>query len=300
MQEIQKAQSQTDAMLKSFYEGLSPRTLRGYSSDLAAFAKFLGAATPGAALHQLLGLQGPGANAVVLDFINHMRRAGLGSATVNRRLAALRAVTRLARVLGFITWAIEVQGRRRETQKDLAGPPRNAIREAVHQLGLNPSPKCARDAALIRLLYDLGLRRNEVVTLDVEHLDVEQGCLFVQGKGREGRTRLTLPPATLAALKKWLAARGPENGPLFTNFDRARKGRRIDGSSIYRIVRANGLGRPHGLRHSAITAALDLFNGDLRKVQRFSRHRDVRLLNVYDDNRQDLGGQVANALAAGL
>ena len=55
--------------------------------------------------------------------------------------------------------------------------------------------------------------------------------------------------------------------------------------------------RPHGLRHAAITAALDL-TGDLRAVQRFSRHRDVRVLTRYDDNRADLGGVVARTVAS--
>jgi integrase/recombinase XerC len=55
--------------------------------------------------------------------------------------------------------------------------------------------------------------------------------------------------------------------------------------------------RPHGLRHGGITEALDATNGNVRAVQRFSRHRDVRVLTVYDDNRLDLGGDVARLVA---
>ena len=55
--------------------------------------------------------------------------------------------------------------------------------------------------------------------------------------------------------------------------------------------------RPHGLRHAAITRALDLMGGDIRSVQKFSRHQDVRLLQRYDDNRQDLAGAVAQRQA---
>jgi integrase/recombinase XerC len=50
---------------------------------------------------------------------------------------------------------------------------------------------------------------------------------------------------------------------------------------VHRIVWAlgeqAGLGvmRPHGLRHAAITEALELTRGDVRAVQRFSRHRDL-------------------------
>jgi len=57
---------------------------------------------------------------------------------------------------------------------------------------------------------------------------------------------------------------------------------------------------PHGLRHAAITEALDLTGGNVRAVQRFSRHRDVRILERYDDNRRDLGGEVAKQVAAGV
>ncbi len=83
---------------------------------------------------------------------------------------------------------------------------------------------------------------------------------------------------------------------------RAHEPGRITPQSLTRLVKR--LGReaglkvtPHGLRHAAITDALDLSNGNLRAVQRFSRHRDPRVLSVYDDNREDLGGQVAALVA---
>jgi integrase/recombinase XerC len=57
--------------------------------------------------------------------------------------------------------------------------------------------------------------------------------------------------------------------------------------------------RPHGLWNAAITEALDLTGGDVRAVQRFSRHRDVRVLQRYDDSRRDLAGDVARRVAGG-
>jgi len=51
------------------------------------------------------------------------------------------------------------------------------------------------------------------------------------------------------------------------------------------------------LRHAAITEALDITRGDVRAVQKFSRHRDLRTLTVYDDNRRDLAGEVAKLVA---
>jgi len=41
---------------------------------------------------------------------------------------------------------------------------------------------------------------------------------------------------------------------------------------------------PHRVRHSAVTAALDATDGNIRKVQKLSRHADSRTLMIYDDN----------------
>jgi integrase/recombinase XerC len=86
------------------------------------------------------------------------------------------------------------------------------------------------------------------------------------------------------------------------NFDRARKGRRLTGTAVYHIVGRLGaktglVVRPHGLRHLAIATALDRTNGDVRAVAKFSRHKDLRTLRRYDDNRQDLAGKVTRLVA---
>ena len=90
--------------------------------------------------------------------------------------------------------------------------------------------------------------------------------------------------------------------PLFIALDRNTHDQRLSGSGIYHIVR-DQLGaksgvkaRPHGLRHTAITSALDAFNGDYRKARAFSRHASLDTVRRYDDNRQDHAGQVAATL----
>jgi len=55
--------------------------------------------------------------------------------------------------------------------------------------------------------------------------------------------------------------------------------------------------RPHGLRHAAITEALNQTNGNVRAVQRFSRHKDVRVVLAYDDNRSDVAAAIAASIA---
>lgn len=165
------------------------------------------------------------------------------------------------------------------------------------------SVKSRRDHAIIRLLFDLALRREEVVRLDRDDVDLPGKRVSILGKKRTQKEWLSLPQPTASALVVWIRMRGEGPGALFINLDRRGRRERLTGRSVHRIVRALGerarLGivRPHGLRHAAITAALDLTGGNVRAVQRFCRHRDLRTLTLYDDNRLDLGGEIARRLA---
>jgi integrase/recombinase XerC len=57
---------------------------------------------------------------------------------------------------------------------------------------------------------------------------------------------------------------------------------------------------PHRLRHSAITLALDVMEGDLRKVQKFSRHAKIETLMIYDDSRVNFQAEVSSKLENAL
>ncbi len=301
-----------DALLSAFLAGRSPLTLRAYQRDLEDFRRYTDLATVAQAAALLL-TQGHGAaNGLALAYRADLVARGLAPASINRRLAAVRSLVKVARTLGLVPWALEVANVTSQGYRDTRGPGDEGYRRLLAALDRRRGPAAHRDRAAVRLLFDLALRRGEVVSLDLAHLDLaadvpgRPGVVHVLGKGQTERVPLTLPEPTRAALAGWLAVRGPTPGPLFVNFDRARKGlgRRLTGRSLHRIVRALGQEaglkevRPHGLRHAAITAALDRTGGDIRAVQRFSRHRDVRVLTVYDDNREDLGGHVARLVAS--
>lgn len=314
---VAPATAAAEALVVAFLAGRRETTLRAYRQDLAAFAEFLQADSPAAAARELLA-GGPGrANGLALAYRAHLIDRGRAAATVNRRLAALRSLVKLARVLGFVNWSLDVEGVRDEPLRDSRGPGRQGVRRLLMQLAERRDAKGARDGALVRLLFDLGLRRAEAVGLDVADLDLageSGGAVFVLGKGRTSRERLTLPGPTRRAVEAWLAFRGREPGPLFVRLDpgapvrpvapggRQQQLQRMTGAAVYKIVRSLGeragvRARPHGLRHAAITEALELTGGDVRAVQRFSRHKDVRVVQRYDDNRQDVGGDVARRLS---
>lgn len=285
--------------------GRNARTVRAYASDYQDFATFMQAPTPAAALEALVSLPAGTANACALAYRHHLMGRGLATATIARRLAALRAAVRLARQLGRCGYELEVESPRAESYRDTRGPGRDGYLRVLElaREGVT-TPKGRRDLALIRLLHDVALRRAEVLALDTADVDIQAGTVAVIGKGKTSKTPMTLPGPTRAALADWLAVRGEEPGPVFTRLDGPGRGQRLTGRGLHKVCRELGRKarlsrplRPHGLRHAGITRALDLTGGNVREVRKFSRHAKLDTLMIYDDNRADVAGAVAALVA---
>ena len=93
------------------------------------------------------------------------------------------------------------------------------------------------------------------------------------------------------------------HAPLFCAVHKGYWGHQLNTDSIYKLVKKYaklaGIEKtlsPHRLRHSAITAALDATNGDVRSVQKLSRHSSLNTLMIYDDNRRNEQGRVTKIL----
>jgi integrase/recombinase XerC len=304
-------------IIEAWLSRKNPQTLRAYRADIADFARSAGAPSPGAAVEELLAGSAGQANAIALAYRVDLERRGLRSATIARRLSALRSLVKLARQLGRVAWAIDIESPKVEPYRDTAGPGREGWVEIHAEArrrasGSRRTVEAKRNLALLRLLHDHALRRGEVVALDFP-VDVEldwgeTGRIKVVGKGQTDPKWITLNERTRDALREWIALRGSEPGPLFCRLDNARgegPPARLTGLSVNRMVhragRNAGLQRPvraHGLRHQGITRVLDLSGGDVRSAKAFSRHAKLETLTVYDDTRKDLAGRMAKLLGA--
>ncbi|MCK4857921.1 MAG: tyrosine-type recombinase/integrase [candidate division Zixibacteria bacterium] len=307
---ISASEVKIQTLIDDFLCRRSEKTRRAYESDLSHFAAFIGATSNPSALSCLVTAGQGNANGMVLSYKSSMIERGLSPATINRRLATIRSAIKLARQLGLVNWSIEIENEKTQPYRDTTGTGKQGVKALLEQAAGNRNRfKATRDVAILRLLYDLALRRGEIVSLNLDDFDPDSGTLAVLGKGRTQKVAMTLPEPTQNALKVWLEVRGMAQGPMFINCDRAGKGatseRRLTGSAVYYLVRDLGrkagmVARPHGLRHAAITEALDLTGGDVRKAQRFSRHRNMQTLTVYDDSRLDLAGEVAKMVAGSV
>ena len=289
----------TERLVKIFLSNKSERTVTAYKKDPSDFARFLGIQDGNLdhAARLFFSNRRGGANALAAEYRGHLESRRLSPATINRRLSALRSMVEQAGTLGLIGWELKIKGPKSKQYRDTTGPGTRNIRRMFNIIQARRDAKGLRDFAILRLLYDLALRRGEVVSLDLEDIDLETGIVKILGKGRTEKEILTLPQPTIEALRSWLGVRGGGAGPLFTNFDRAGKSGRLTGTGVYQIVRrlGNELGiktRPHGIRHTSISACVAQF--PLTDVQRFSRHKKLETVAIYVDQ---LDGGVQSKIA---
>jgi site-specific recombinase XerD len=149
------------------------------------------------------------------------------------------------------------------------------------------TPLGRRDRAILELFYASGLRLSELVSLDLQDLDLSQRVVRVLGKGRKERL-VPFNGSTASALRAWYPDRAaiiskrrgvavPGSDAIFVNARGGRLASRSVQVLVARYVAAcstrYGI-TPHALRHSFATHLLQR-GADLRAIQELLGH--VRL-----------------------
>lgn len=298
-----------ETILRAWFAGKSDNTIRAYRKDLEAFAQFLSLSlairpslTVYAALDKLFRQAAPSAHEIVLTYRNFLSRANLSSGTINRHLATLRSVSKLARMLGMSTWSLEVPGVRGERRRKTTGPTMEVI-DLMLAATAGENEGEARDRTIVLTFVCLGLRVSELCGLTLQDTDLDGGTTWILGKGRRERELVPIPGVVIDALRRYLGYRGSSPGPLFQTLGHRGKSRdgALETRSVLRIVRE--LGRRvghhvwcHGLRHTSITQAVELGQKagfGLEKVRAHSRHKSITTLLVYVDEHDKAGTQRA-------
>lgn len=285
----------------------SENTRRAYAADLRDF--FNGEPKP-ADVMAFVSLDVAEVAIRLNQYKGELLRAGLAEATVNRRLAAVKSLLKMAYRLGHAktTGAGLVDCEKVRAYRNTKGIPRAAMTRLLAAPDAS-TLKGKRDRAILRLLCENALRRDEVCNLNVSHLNTANNTLSIRGKGRGSqREEVELSARTVEAITAYLDAAGhaeDAHGPLFRNVSHRPDhcGARLTGDGIHHVIReygamigADGLA-PHKLRHSAITAYLEASSGDVRGAQQLSRHANLQTLMIYDDGRQGLQGKATRLLS---
>jgi len=256
---------------------LSPHTVNGYQRDLIEARTLLGSQPwDTLTVHDMRSLAAS------------LHRQGKSGKTIQRMLSTLRTFFRYLMREGLARDNPAIDIRAPKSGKRL--PKALDVDQVSHLLDAgtsNSEPLALRDQAIMELLYACGLRLAELLSLNLDNIDLHESQLLVTGKGNKTR-QLPVGKPALTAVRRWLQVRpmlikSSDQNALFIS----KNGRRLSPSSVQQRLKRHALERgldahlhPHKLRHSFATHLLES-SGDLRAVQELLGHADLATTQVY-------------------
>ena len=260
--------------------GLSNQTVTAYLGDLRAFREWSAERrdSPLEATPQQ-----------IRDFLSERREAGISERSVARGLSALRGFFRYCvasdRIVEDPTELVKAKELPRRLPKALS-------RAEVEALLRQPDTDKAaglRDRAMLEVAYGSGLRVTELISLQINDIELDEGFIRCRGKG--GKERL-VPLGSQA--RRWVESYLGRGRPtycrraaevsLFLTQQGAPMSRQWFGKCLKRYAAAAGIDpgkvSPHVLRHSFATHLLE-GDADLRAVQAMLGHARIATTEIY-------------------
>jgi len=269
--------------------GFSGNTISAYRNDLVQFISYLQAPPDGDHLSPIedwAALTGESLSIYML----HLREREYAASTVARKTAAIKSFCHFLTDQGVM---------RADPAANMASPkvdkyvPRSMTPDEIDRLLSEPGkgadasrPEAMRDFAMLETLYSTGMRVSELVALDLEDVDLEEGKVRCSGKA--GRQRyVPLRGTAVGAVAQYLDAGRPtialsEDHALFLNH----RGSRLTRQGFWLILKSYAERAkiaditPHTLRHSFATHALN-HGAELRDVQHILGHVSISTTQVY-------------------
>jgi integrase/recombinase XerD len=273
-------------------KGLAPNTVAAYRRDLELWRSYCG--------RRSLALGDVGSSDLT-DFLDRLRK---GKPPAAKRMSPSSVARVLVSVRSFFRFLVREGYLREDPTAKIGSPkrprpiPKAIPVEDVEKLLEFPQRDLLgrRDRAILETLYGAGLRISELVALDRDDVDLDQGAVLVRsGKGGKGR-QVPLGRAAVSAVGDYLTVTRPElatksaakpskgrEGALFLNARGGRLSRQGCWKLLKTYARAAGLGEkvsPHTLRHSFATHMLDA-GADIRVVQELLGHASLSTTQIY-------------------
>lgn len=261
--------------------GYSQNTLSAYRNDLGQFAEYLSAAG------RLRWAEVT--ESTIAGYLLQLRDKEYSSSTVARKTAAIKRFFRYLASEGLVSENPALQVGTPKVAKKI---PRTLAIDEVDRLLTTiregSGPKTLRDLAMIELLYATGMRVSELISLNLDDVNLASRTARCLGKGSKERIIPVYPRAAMAVSAyledgrlNYLKDR--EERALFLN----PRGGRLTRQGLWLIIKEyvelagiQSTVTPHTLRHSFATHLLAEGAG-LREVQRLLGHSNVSTTQIY-------------------
>jgi integrase/recombinase XerC len=271
---------------------LSEHTVSGYERDLLQFNQFCETSYNESYIDESL----------LRDYVRYLRGIQVSTKTLHRKFSSIRSL------FNYIIEQHRKEGITVNPANEVTLPkaekvlPKTLDVDQISNLLDTHSKKInadrpgsfieVRDIAILETFYSSGLRLSELVSLNLDDIDLTEKSIRVTGKGRKQRI-VPLGDKAQKAIILWLKSRHEklsslqldttEHNALFLN----RNGKRLSARAVQqRIKKASRLManaqhvHPHMLRHSFASHLLDSSN-DLRAVQELLGHQNLSTTQVY-------------------
>ena len=247
---------------------------------------------------------------LIQQYRAEMVDAGLGGSTINVRLSGVRKLVNEARENGLLDPSaagrivsvpnVPAQGVRlgqwltaEQTRDLLAVPDRSRL-------------KGKRDYAILSVLTQTALRREEAAHLDMSHIQMREGrWVLADLRGKRGRVRtVALPAGAKAAIDDWTRAAGITSGPVFRRLSKGGKVLEGKGLGVWAIwdvvvtsakaIGIEGFG-PHDARRSCARLCRKQ-GGKIEQIQFMLGHESVATTAIYTACAQEIAVAVNDGL----
>ena len=223
----------------------------------------------------------------IKTYLNYLKQIGKKSSTISRNLASIRS---------FYQFLIRNRKIKNDPTEEVQSPkvekrvPSVLTAQEVELLLEQPKDvdlKGTRDKAMLEFEYATGMRVTEIINLNIENVNLEEGYVICQSGSKQ--RNIPLGSLSLNALKEYIEEARPilikneKERSLFVNVN----GKRLTRQGFWKIVKYYKEQAhitkditPHVLRHSFATHLLQ--NGaDLKAIQTMLGHSDISSTQVY-------------------
>jgi len=237
-----------------------------------------------------------------------LQHAGWSARSINRAQVAIRSIVKIA-VMMKLADSEQLNQLSSLSKLKHAEYPGTALTKQQVQalftlLERSTSAMGKRNVALFAVLLGTGLRRSELVALELKDVDLNKQTLLVRnGKGNKSRT-VFLPKWCLNYLQSWLKLRSMQPGYLFCSMlinGSVKPAKALSVWLVYRLIKdkLQHIGvenaSPHDLRRTFITRLLEQ-NIDLNTVRQMAGHASITTTTIYDKRDMQFMQQAATAL----
>ena len=215
-------------------------------------------------------------------FVMELRHSNTSGKSIKRYLSSIRVFFAFLMEIGEVETNPALLIKTPKVEREL--PKTIDFDDLKKMMTINSSQyKELRSVLMIELLYSCALRVSELVGINLEDIDMNEGFVKVMGKGNKARFS-PMGQTTIGVLKRYIKQRPTCNSDaLFINQNNTR----ISTRTVQNVVKKRALQagvsinvHPHMLRHAAATHFLQSSH-DLRTVQEFLGHKSIKSTQVY-------------------